>query len=296
MFPLYSETRKKDVVTDNYLYPFFHRAARRRLARLAVLAAGRQRAQGRDHADQRLRRRRTPSAATTIFLRSGRFISSRTPASARTTRKNSAPRFRCLTMTRSPKRDSTTVLWPFFTWIDDREKKYREWQGPWPFVIFARGEGKTTVARLAAVQPVAQPDAGKRFLSLAALPPQGIARRPAGSNAATACCFIFTQHVTEKNTQTGAEKKRVDMWPFFTWHRDFNGNERLQILAPLEPAVPDNRGIERNWSPLWSLWRAENNRPNRRGQPVAAVESLPPRHRARREKMLAPVRPFPVSI
>jgi hypothetical protein len=38
----------------------------------------------------------------------------------------------------------TSVLWPFFTWIDDREKKYREWQGPWPLVIFTRGEGKTT--------------------------------------------------------------------------------------------------------------------------------------------------------
>ena len=24
MFPIYSETRKRDVVTDNYLYPFFH--------------------------------------------------------------------------------------------------------------------------------------------------------------------------------------------------------------------------------------------------------------------------------
>ena len=23
--------------------------------------------------------------------------------------------------------------------------------------------------------------------------------------------------------------------------------------------MPDNRGIERNWSPLWSLWRAEKN-------------------------------------
>ena len=36
------------------------------------------------------------------------------------------------------------MLCPFFTWIDEREKKYHEWQGPWPFVIFARGEGKTT--------------------------------------------------------------------------------------------------------------------------------------------------------
>jgi len=49
------------------------------------------------------------------------------------------------------------------------------------------------------------------------------------------------------------------MWPFFTWHRDFNGNERLQIFAPVEPAVSNNRGVERNWSPLWSLWRSENN-------------------------------------
>jgi len=51
----------------------------------------------------------------------------------------------------------------------------------------------------------------------------------------------------------------VDMLPFFTYHRDFNGNTRLQILAPLEPAVPNNRGIERNWSPLWSIWVSEKN-------------------------------------
>ena len=71
--------------------------------------------------------------------------------------------------------------------------------------------------------------------------------------------FYIYSAVTETNTQTGAEKKRVDMWPFFTWHRDFNGNERLQIFAPVEPALPNNRGVERNWSPLWSVWRWEHN-------------------------------------
>jgi hypothetical protein len=44
----------------------------------------------------------------------------------------------------SPKRDFTGVLWPFFASVDDRVKKYHEWQGPWPFVIFTRGEGKHT--------------------------------------------------------------------------------------------------------------------------------------------------------
>jgi hypothetical protein len=51
----------------------------------------------------------------------------RTTASALTIRKNSAPCCR-FTAFAFAQRDSTTVLWPFFTWIDDREKKYREWE------------------------------------------------------------------------------------------------------------------------------------------------------------------------
>jgi hypothetical protein len=45
----------------------------------------------------------------------------------------------------------------------------------------------------------------------------------------------------------------------FTWHRDLNGNRWLQILAPIEPVLPNNRGVERNWSSLWSVWRSESN-------------------------------------
>jgi hypothetical protein len=71
--------------------------------------------------------------------------------------------------------------------------------------------------------------------------------------------FYLYEDTVEKNVQTGAQKRRVDMWPFFTWNRDFNGDERLQILALLEPVIPNNRGVERNLSPVWSLWRAEYN-------------------------------------
>ncbi len=75
----------------------------------------------------------------------------------------------------------------------------------------------------------------------------------------TRILFYLFSDLTEKNTATGAERQRVDLWPLFTWHREFNGNRRLQILALVESALPNNRGVERNWSPLWSLWRSENN-------------------------------------
>jgi hypothetical protein len=99
----------------------------------------------------------------------------------------------------------TTVLWPFFNWIDDREKKYREWQGPWPFVIFARGEGKTTDARLSAVQPVAQRHAGKRFLSLAALQFNRTHADPLDQRR-TRVAVLSLFAADGKKHQTGAEK------------------------------------------------------------------------------------------
>jgi hypothetical protein len=149
-------------------------------------------------------------------------------------------------------------LWPFFTWIDERGKKYREWEGPWPFVIFTRGEGKTT----SRVWPLFSQSRNKTMESDSYLWPFYRYHRFHGDlldQQKTRVMFYLYEDTVEKNVETGAQKRRVDMWPFFTWNRDFDGNERLQILALLEPVVPDNRGVERNWSSLWSLWRAECN-------------------------------------
>jgi hypothetical protein len=150
------------------------------------------------------------------------------------------------------------VLWPFFSWIDDRGKQYHEWQGPWPFVIFTRGEGKTT----SRVWPLFSQSHGGALESDSYLWPIYTFKRthsdPLDLRRTRILVYLYDDMI-EKNTATGEAKRRVDAWPFFTYHRDFNGNNRLQILALVEPAVPDNSRIERNWSPLWSLWVSENN-------------------------------------
>ena len=161
-------------------------------------------------------------------------------------------------ISRSPQRDSTSVLWPLFAWIDDRDKKYHEWQGPWPFVIFTRGEGKHT----SRVWPLFSQSHNATKENDSYLWPLYIYTRthsePLDQRRSRVLFYLYSR-LAVKNTETGKERIRLDMWPFFTWHHEFNGNERLQILAPLEPVVPDNPGVERNWSPLWSLWRAEKN-------------------------------------
>jgi len=260
MFPIYSQTKKRDIVTDNYLYPFVHVREGDGLHGWAVWPIV-----GHEH---KVLTSHTNGFGDLVtigghdhsFVLWPLWLSQDNGLGTTNTEKfrASIPLF---ATRRSPPLDSTTVIWPFFTWIDNRGKQYHEWQAPWPFIIFARGEGKTT----SRVFPLFSLSHNAIKESDSFLWPVYTFRRthsdPLDLRRTRVLFFLYSDTI-EKNTKTSEYKRRLDMWPFFTWHRDFKGNERLQVLAPLEPAVPDNRGIERNWSPLWSFWRAESNATN----------------------------------
>jgi hypothetical protein len=159
---------------------------------------------------------------------------------------------------RSPARDSTSVLWPFFNWIDDREKKYREKEMPWPFVVIAHGEGKTALRIFPFFQNAHNATFKDNFYLWPVYKYNSIYSPPLDRRRTRVLMFLF-QDTVEKNTETGKDEQRLDLWPFFTYNRDLEGNTRLQILALLETFVPASPGIARNWSPLWSVWRYEKN-------------------------------------
>src|SRR5262245_59285396 len=143
LFPLYGQSRKRDVVTDNYLYPFFHLRHGTALRGWQVWPLA-----GYEHKDVTSR---TNSADEVETIGGHRKLSLLWPIYFNQTlglgTENPDRRQALLPLysyQRSPQRDSTTVLWPFgLTITEDREKKYREIGAPWPFVLFARGEGKT---------------------------------------------------------------------------------------------------------------------------------------------------------
>lgn len=257
MFPIYAQTKKRDIITDNYVYPIVHVRNGDGLHGWQVWPiVGSEHKVVTTHTNgfgdlETIPGHNRSFVLWPLWLKQDDGLGTANPEKFRA----SIPLF---AYTRSPQLDSTTVIWPFFSWIDNREKQYYEWQVPWPFIIFARGEGKTTsrVFPLFSLSHNAVKESDSYLWPLYTFSrthsdPLDLRR--------TRVLFYLYSDTVEKNTQSGVYKRRLDMWPFFTWHRDFNGNERLQVFAPLEPAVPDNRGIERNWSPLWSLWRAENN-------------------------------------
>ncbi len=257
MWPIYIQSKKADVITDNYVYPFVH-------VRHGDSLSGWQfwPFYGTEHKD--------PTSSTNgfgdvqiigghdksfilwpIYFDQKLGIGTANPQHSR----GYIPAY---AYTRSPLRDSTTVLWPFFSHVDDREKKYREWDLPWPLIEFARGEGKT----MSRVFPFYSKGHSQYLESDFFFWPiykfNRVHADPLDRTRTRICFFLFSDTI-EKNTETGAHKRRVDLWPIFTYHRDFTGNTRLQILAPLEPYLANNKSIERDYSQLWSIWRSEHN-------------------------------------
>ena len=161
-------------------------------------------------------------------------------------------------VTRSPLRDSTTVIWPFFSHVEDRDKKYVEWDAPWPFLAFARGEGKYT----SRVWPFYSHAYNSNLVSDFVLWPlykfNRIQSAPLDRQH-TRILFYLYADVTERNTENGSSRRRTALWPFYTYHRDLKGNRRLQVLSIIEPYLPENPNIEREYGPLYSFWRWESN-------------------------------------
>jgi hypothetical protein len=257
MFPAYSQTQKRDVINDNYLYPFFNvrhgdgmhgwqfwpfYGSEHKVVTTLTNNWGDVQTNG-GH-DQYF-------VLWPIHLRETGGIGTASPEQFRA----DLPFF---SWYRSPARDSTSVLWPFFNWIDDREKKYHEKELPWPFIITAHGEGKTALRVFPFFQKAHNATFKDNFYLWPIYRYNSVYAPPLDRRRTRVLMFLF-QDTYEKNTATGKDEQRLDLWPLFNYHRDLEGNSRLQILALLESFVPGSPGIERNWSPLWSVWRYEKN-------------------------------------
>jgi len=267
LFPLYSETRKKDVVTDNYLYPFFHVRSggnvsgwqfwpvlgteQRKPAPVTNSAGEVETAGGYDR-----------------FFAAWPFYYKDLSGMGTTNQEDRLVVVPFYSRLRSPLRDEICYGWPFGWWrTDDRGGKYREQDFLWPLVEVARG--KKTVTRVFPFFSRGTASGLEDDFYLWPLYKYLWSETPGFERERTRIAFFLYSDLREKNRQSGDTLHRVDFWPFFTYCKDMDQKKRLQVLALLEPFFPNNQSVEREYSPLWSLWRAEKD-----GKTGAASQSL----------------------
>ncbi len=258
MLPIFLESRKKDVVTDNYLFPFFHLRKGNALSGWQFWPVV-----GDEHKGITMETNMWGEAQTIpghkkffllwpFFFHNELGLGSDNP-------QHQLVLLPLFSRQHSPLRDNNSYLLPFgFTHIIDREKKYEEWALPWPIIDFARGEGKTANRVWPLFSRARTPTLESDFYLWPLYKFNRVNAPPLDRQRTRILLFLYSDLI-EKNTETGTAFQRTDLWPLFTARRDHAGNERLQLFAPIEPMLPNNKSIERNYSPVWSVWRSEHN-------------------------------------
>ncbi len=257
LFPLYSQSQKRDVHTRNYLYPVFHTREGDGLKGWQAWPLLGHETKSVTLITNRFEQVLTNGGHDKWFALWPIFH--RQKSGLGTTNEEShlaiLPAYSSL---RSTNRNTTSVLWPIFNVIDDNVKKYHEWQGPWPFLVVARGEGKNITRFWPLFAHAKSPTKSIRTYLWPVYRRTRMQSAPLDRDRTVIGYFLYC-HMKELNTETKEFRRRNDLFPLFTSRREFDGSTRFQVLAILEPFMPNNKSIERSWSPLWSLWRNERN-------------------------------------
>jgi hypothetical protein len=145
-----------------------------------------------------------------------------------------------------------------YTHTIDYEKKYEERDMPWPLIVFAHGEGKTTKRVWPLFSQAKTPTLQSDFYAWPIYKFDRITAEPLDRRRTRILLFLYSDLV-EENTVQKTALRRKDFWPLYTWRKDHKNHERLQVLAILEPILPNNKSIERVYSPFYALYRQEKN-------------------------------------
>lgn len=257
LMPLYVQSRKKDVVTDNMPYPFFHLRHGDGLKGWQFWPVI-----GHEHKEITTKNDDFGDSVTVPghdkWMAVWPFFHHNNTGIGSTNELHERAFLPLYSVLRSPARDSTTVVWPFFTWTNDREKGYREWDLPYPLVVFARGEGKYGNRVWPFFSHMTNATLETGFIGWPVYKYNRL-NSPPLLRERTRWMFFLYSDTREESTLTGQHSRNQYFWPLFTRRLEQNGNNRLQILAPLEPFLPASKSIDRNYSPIWSIWRSERN-------------------------------------
>ena len=257
MFPIYAHTVKKGVVTDNYIYPIFHTRHGDNLTGWQVWPFVGAEHKGLTFKTNTIDEVQPVGGYDKFFAMFPFYLKSREglETTNAVTNLTIAPFWNS---SHSAQRDMTCYGWPLgYNIIDDRAQGYRERDFIWPLWVFAHGSKEER--RIFPFYSHATNDALQSDFIMWPIYKFNRLRGETLDRTRTRIFFFLYSDIHQRNTQTGEFTRRVDFWPFYTYHRELDGSRRLQVMALIEPFFPNNRAITREYSPIWSFWRDERN-------------------------------------
>ncbi len=257
LFPAYSKTRKKDVVTENYFVPFFHIRHGPELTGWQFWPIYGQESKNPFSFTNKYDEVELSPGHKRRFVLWPIYLESITGIGT-TNQMFQRAILPFFSYQKSDLRNSLTAPRPIgVTLTRDNEKKFNEIGAPWPFIVFARGEGKNITRIWPLYGTASNPFRESNFYLWPVYKFNRLNTPSLDVERVRIFVFLYNDSISI-NTESGAASRRTSLWPLFIQRID-EGKERLISPALLEPIFPSNKPIERNYSPLWGLYREEKN-------------------------------------
>lgn len=257
MMPLYVQSVKRGVTTFNYLYPLFHRREGPGLKGWQFWPlAGHERKEVTTSTN--MWNEQVMSGGHEKFFALWPFFFKNTTGIGTTNVQKQWVTLPFYTSQIASNRTSKSYGFPLgYTHTVDREAGYEEHGAPWPFVVFARGTKH--VNRVWPFFGKAGNDTLQSDFYAWPIYKYNRISTELLERERTRILFFLYSDIRERDKTNRTALLRRDFWPLYTWRKDREGLERLQVLSILEPILPNNKSIERVYSPVYALWRSENN-------------------------------------
>ena len=257
-FPCYIQFRKRDVVTEYWLMPLFHRRKGEGLNGWHLWPLG-----GWETKEITTRTNvigeevlvpghRKLTVGWPFYLRDKKGLGTDNPESYRAL----LPLFSSL---RSPQRNSFTAPWPIgITLTTDHKREYREIGVPWPFVVFAWGEGKRISRLWPLFGSAANRSLTSRFFAWPLYRSQQLETDYYITRRNRLLLFLYRDNRTV-NKQDGTESRRSYFWPLFSIKKTAAGDRDFRMLSLIEPLLSANQTVDRHYFPALTVWRNRFN-------------------------------------
>lgn len=257
-FPLYAQTRKKDVVTSNYLYPIFHKRKGDGLAGWQVFPLFGTESKTTTWNTNNLNEVVPVGGAERRFYLWPFYIDEKSGLGTTNVFRESLfmPFY---LITSSPQRSSISYGWPIgLTVVDDRNGGYHELGAPWPVIVFRTG-GSNSITRVWPFININRSPGRERYTYLGPVYIHNSYTAELVSWERNRLLYFLYSNTTETNRTTGSVRRQTALLPLFSARQEHDGSSRLQVLALLEPFFGGNKSIERDYAPIYSIWRSEKN-------------------------------------
>lgn len=156
----------------------------------------------------------------------------------------------------SAKKNTKSVLWPFYTHTEMKDPDYVENQFPWPFFVQGRGE-RQYVNRWAPIytHSIRNGVDKKWYFWPLFRVKQWKEKGVAIDNQQFLYILIQRQRQRSLTNPSAPIAEKSHVWPLYSYWDNGAGRKQFQFLSPLSVMFPMNDTIKKVYSPLFAIYR-----------------------------------------